>query len=715
MPDKLQAPERLPDVGTQPGGSHGHQADMQAVAALFRGVLSARALAPWLKAATVREVVAGTTITHQFHRGAQVYVLLEGAVEHFIQLEQGRTALRVGTVQAACSPIGWSALMAPHRYATTCRARHDSRLLAWSMSEWQALCEREPRQGWRWLAQIAHRALPLLYDTLSLYRPVRETTRTVATADATAAQAPAQIPVHTSVQDTPADEGVHAAGHRAAKRQVLMAAGLFAEEDAAVVAGLVSAGSWRDVAPGEPIFSAGQVVDTWYVLARGGVGLSVANQGGAARSATASAPRWPVPHHYTVFTPGYCLAPPPERASATRCHGAQAVALSATRVLALPVAACVRLLAAHPHTGVRLMKQVLVQLSEALRSVRTQLVAASYDQDDVAVRTLLQQCVAQLRASSPLHAVPHLLTDRLTQGAALACLERVRKEGDGLEQSLATLSLGLLDGVVREQRFYSALTSIYDEIATAPPGVQPATLRHHCDAGFLHAFSRLPHVIQGEQHLPPPRADGMGHIFILNHLVSHPYHTLPNGFEFALDTHFVSAMVLFRHYGDGGLRVVRWSREDEFAHQDFYDRLGYLYVQTAESGQTDAESTERMRSAFFARAGEWLRGGGHLVICPEGRSHWAYQSPGAFRSGVFRLAASLDPEPWIVPIAVANFDKRLKHHALAAVIAPALRVSEHVMVDDEAAMQTFVAGLRETYRGHVRAARQCAGEAQPQG
>lgn len=666
----------------------------------FHGVMSPRALQRWVQSAELLSVPAGSLITRQFHRGERVYLLLDGLVEHYIQLEQGRTALRVGTMQEACSPIGWSALMGTQRYATTSRTRRPSRLLAWSMADWQTLCECEPEQGWRWLAQVAQRALPLLYDSLALQRTGSALNgRSLAGSGPELAHSE-QARLEHGVDPVPA------------QAQILQAAGL-SEEDGPVMAALLEAAHWLDLGAGETVFHPDKPVTDWYILARGGVGIHVGERGGVPGAEAGASPSGAP--HYTLFTPGHSLTPPPAGGTVAAPHGARATALTATRLLVVPGEASARIFAAHPEAGVRLIRQVLAQLNESLRSVRTHLVAASFDQDDVAVRTLLQQCAAQLRVASPLHAVPHLLTSRLTQDAALACLERVRNDGDALERSIATLSLDLLDGVAREQRFHAALKSIYDEVAGAPPGVKPATLRRHCDAGFLAAFSRLRHIIQGEEHLPPVRPGGPGHIFILNHLVSHPYHALPNGFEFALDSHFVSAMLLFRHYGDGGLRVVRWSRDDEFAHQSFYERLGYLYVRTPESGNTDAEAAEKLRKAFFEQAADWLRGGGHLVICPEGKSHWAYQSPGGFRSGAFRLAASLDPEPWVVPVAVANFDKRLKQHALAAVIKPPLRVSERVVADDEPAMQAFMAGLREAYRGYIAEARRLARDAQAQG
>jgi hypothetical protein len=62
----------------------------------------------------------------------------------------------------------------------------------------------------------------------------------------------------------------------------------------------------------------------------------------------------------------------------------------------------------------------------------------------------------------------------------------------------------------------------------------------------------------------------------MNHLENHPDNLLPNNFVLTLDTRFVSAMVVFERYGEAPVRVVRTSRPDEYGHQQFYDRLGYI-------------------------------------------------------------------------------------------------------------------------------------------
>ena len=173
-------------------------------------------------------------------------------------------------------------------------------------------------------------------------------------------------------------------------------------------------------------------------------------------------------------------------------------------------------------------------------------------------------------------------------------------------------------------------------------------------------------------------------------------------------------MILDRRYGDGGIRVVRHSRGSEYGHQAYYDRLGHIAVYTPESDRIEETREERQtrQYEFFEAAGGYLRAGTNLILSPEGTSYWTEDSPGPFKPGAFRLAASLDPEPWIVPIAVAHFDRRIHSTVCAAVIKPPFKVSE-VLPDprDREQVRAFLVNLRKTYHGYVEEARRLAGTA----
>jgi hypothetical protein len=198
----------------------------------------------------------------------------------------------------------------------------------------------------------------------------------------------------------------------------------------------------------------------------------------------------------------------------------------------------------------------------------------------------------------------------------------------------------------------------------------------------------------------------------MNHLSNHLDNLLPNAFILTLDTHFVSSMILLKKYGEAPVRVVRKSDPGEYGHQKFYDRLGYIYVYSGYVDPTDdpSVSPEQRRRLFLDAAERDLRNGRNIVICPEGTSTETQNSPLPFKTGAFHLAASVRPEPLIVPIAVANFDKKLTRAKTVAVVHEPIRLSEQLGENiDSRALREFVNGhVYERFRGYVREAVQLA-------
>src|SRR5690606_17455874 len=111
--------------------------------------------------------------------------------------------------------------------------------------------------------------------------------------------------------------------------------------------------------------------------------------------------------------------------------------------------------------------------------------------------------------------------------------------------------------------------------------------------------------------------------------------------------------------------------------QTYYKRLGHVSVYTPESDVPTESRSERFR-AFVETASSHLARGQNLVLAPEGTSYSTEDSPGPFKAGAFRLAGALDPEPWIVPIAMAHFDRRLAHTKLVAIVHAPFRISDRV-------------------------------------
>ena len=67
------------------------------------------------------------------------------------------------------------------------------------------------------------------------------------------------------------------------------------------------------------------------------------------------------------------------------------------------------------------------------------------------------------------------------------------------------------------------------------------------NADFVKAFDQVPYVIKGMENLPEEPTN-----IFYNHLASIEENTLANGHSFSIDSHFISAKILFPKYGDGG-------------------------------------------------------------------------------------------------------------------------------------------------------------------
>ena len=167
-------------------------------------------------------------------------------------------------------------------------------------------------------------------------------------------------------------------------------------------------------------------------------------------------------------------------------------------------------------------------------------------------------------------------------------------------------------------------------------------------------------------------------------------------------------MILYTKYGEAPIRVVRKPKPDWYGHQQYYDRLDYIYVYAGDVDDEDHDhhvTREQRNRRFLDRAQSHLQAGRNIVMAPEGVSAFTEESPRPFRVGAFRLAAQMHPEPMLVPIAVANFDKKITRTRTAAVIYPPFRLSERVSnVNDREALFAFVRRYGEQFRYYVREA-----------
>lgn len=648
--------------------------------------------------ATDENFGGGTVLNRQFEEADVLYLLLEGEVSFLLQLEQGNEGLKVGGSAARWTPIGWSGFKAPHRYATTVVCKQACRALAFDHGALAALFEQYPGVGIAFLQLVLRQCVGLLQSTRDKLAGGKNTPWNYA--------------------KTLDGGGEEEAYNRAPPEfeELLKRSPFFEVFSRAELAALAKFVDSQYFCRGEPICVQGADAAEVHVLATGRVALNFSANESATGSATELSPIEDDPSipeaaaQYTIRM----MSDPGEIVSwgsqlTVPRHDISAVATRDCTLFRLKAEGLSGYIRNHPAFGVRFFHRMLWLISNHLRAARAHFISLQFEQEVLTVRNLVEQSCTQLSVNSQLHKVPHLLQSAYTLGDAFECLHSLSESDNAVERGLAHLCLEMLDEVRREHDFFEALRRVYELVVSAPADATPVDLRRACAVGFKQAFRGVRSVVRGQEHLP----ERPGHIFIFNHLKNHEYNTLPNNFQLTLDSHFVSSVLLFEKYGDPGIRVTRQSRGQEYGHQRYYDRLGHIAVYTHESDQLE-ESTEQRaerRRKFYDVAAQYLYSGTNLILSPEGTSHWTEDSPGLFKPGAFRLAANMAPEPLIVPIAVANFDRRVHSTTVVADIQRPFRLSEKLNdPENYEEMREFLRSYRRTFRDYVAGARQLGEE-----
>lgn len=449
------------------------------------------------------------------------------------------------------------------------------------------------------------------------------------------------------------------------------------------------------VASEEHVFDQDTPADACFVLVRGRVRLDYRILHGLEGDEGASEPEITVRHYEDPgrFLGWSALVEP------YRYRGS-VIAEAPTELVRIGREVLMDYLRDHPDFGVQIMQRLIGILGSRLRETRVRMIAHRYKDEIAAIRALLKSSAPRLSVDSPLHKLPIYLENRLTLADAFEVLEVLQAHGTQRERDLAQMALEILADVRKELALYQDLQAVYETVAGAPNDVSPEDVRTRCCAAFVKLFDEIDYVVRGEGNLP----EKPGFIVVMNHLVNHPDNTLPNHFQLTLDTHFISSMILFRAYQSAPIRIIRKSGRDEFGHQRYYDRLGYIYVYSGHVDGSDVSREER-RKYFLDTARDHLLADRNIVICPEGTSVRTEQSPVAFKAGAFRLAAYVEPEPIIVPISVANFDRKITRNRVAAVIQKPFRLSDRIARPfEDADLFAFLETFQEQFRGFVRQA-----------
>ena len=221
--------------------------------------------------------------------------------------------------------------------------------------------------------------------------------------------------------------------------------------------------------------------------------------------------------------------------------------------------------------------------------------------------------------------------------------------------------------------FLIKLKSIFREVMDSPSTTSVEEIRVNNALHVRDLFKKIGVQIKGSENLPYEKDS----IFIYNHLNNHPDLFVEDQFQITLDSHFISSM-LHTYYGDPGIRVTRYALPNEKSHQLYYNRLGYIRVFSEPfiPKGTTKESIKHENKLFYQKAVEELRNGMSLVCSPEGLSYQTSDSPGPFKKGVFYLASSMNPQPKILPIVLANFDLLPEQANYKCQIMPPFRMSD---------------------------------------
>ena len=638
------------------------------------GWLDAAGEADWdrlVALAEERTFESGDVLTQQFAPATGFYFLVDGEVGYRIRLEEGNEDLDVGRRDTPWTAIGWSGFLMPRRYVTTVVATRATRTLRFEHAALERLFGHDPHAGIVMLEVILRQCYSRLAEMRGRLTAYSQTPTNFARA----------------LQDDGEEETYNRAPPPV--MDLLRRSAFFEVFREASLRALADTMESRYFCRGERLVSQGDPAPGLWVLATGRVALNFQPAGRTEPFALR-----------TLTDPGDIVAL--AGLGGIDRQAATVVALRDCTVYRMDPVRLEPVLRDDPAFARDLARRLLWLASTRLRAARALFISRRFEKEKLAVGNLIEQSCTQLSVHSPLHELPHLLDSPLTVGDAFASLAKTVRSDDALERNLAGLCEEMLRDVKREHEFFEALRSVYDAVVTAPPTMPPADVRKLCARGFQKAFRQVRVVLAGREHLPSEP----GQIFIFNHLKNHEHNTLPNNFQLTLDSHFVSAMILDRQYGDSGIRVVRHSRGTEYGHQDYYDRLGHIAVYTHESDRLDETPEQRYhrQSEFYETAANCLRAGTNLILSPEGTSYWTEDSPGPFKPGAFRLAASMDPEPWIVPIAVANFDRRIHATTCAAVIKPPFRVSDRLPdPTDRDALRRFLEDFRRIFTTWVRA------------
>ena len=245
------------------------------------------------------------------------------------------------------------------------------------------------------------------------------------------------------------------------------------------------------------------------------------------------------------------------------------------------------------------------------------------------------------------------------------------------------------------------LNNLFKKVIKLPDNLNPYDVREFCSRETTKIFSKINYIIKGSENLPYEQNS----IFIYNHLNNPVDYSVSTNFQITLDSHFISSQILYKYYNNAGNRVVRCSLENELAHKNYYEKFDYIrvFAERFIPKTMNYKQVKEFNKGFYSHSIDNLKKGVGIIVSPEGFSLKTEESPGIFKLGVFKLATIVKPEPKIVPVVMANFDKLLSKSLYKCEIMKPFKMSDHgIYGPNDPKLLIFIESFNDKYKRWVK-------------
>ena len=245
------------------------------------------------------------------------------------------------------------------------------------------------------------------------------------------------------------------------------------------------------------------------------------------------------------------------------------------------------------------------------------------------------------------------------------------------------------------------LNNLFKKVIKLPDNLNPYDVREFCSRETTKIFSKINYIIKGSENLPYEQNS----IFIYNHLNNPIDYSVSTNFQITLDSHFISSQILYKYYNNAGNRVVRCSLENELAHKNYYEKFDYIrvFAERFIPKTMNYKQVKEFNKGFYSHSIDNLKKGVGIIVSPEGFSLKTEESPGIFKLGVFKLATIVKPEPKIVPVVMANFDKLLSKSLYKCEIMRPFKMSDHgIYGPNDPKLLSFIESFNGKYKRWVK-------------